>query len=56
MTGDGGTWLRKQCLILSRNNHTGVDFWLQRPLWELGRWIESNNALVREEEKRNGRK
>ena len=48
MTGDGGDWLRKQCLILARNNHTGVDFWLSRPLAELGRWIESNNALAEE--------
>nr|DAI82286.1 MAG TPA: hypothetical protein [Caudoviricetes sp.] len=56
MTGDGGLWLQKQCLILARNNHTPVPFWLSLPLWKLGQWIKANNAVVAEgEEAANGK-
>lgn len=51
-----GQWLRVQCLILARNNHTPADYWLSLPLRELGLWIEANNAIVENRgEGRNGR-
>lgn len=48
VTGDGGKWLRKQCLILARNNATPVGFWLALRLRELGSWIETNNEIIRD--------
>ncbi len=48
MTGDGGKWVRKQCLILARNNATPVGFWLALRLRELGSWIETNNEIIRD--------
>ena len=46
---DVGSWIRRQCLIMAKNTHTGVDFWLQLPLVEFADWIEENNLIVREE-------
>lgn len=54
MTGDGGIWLRKQCLIMSQNGNGDAISWLNRPLCELGAWIEANNIIV--EERREGGK
>ncbi len=48
VTGDGGKWLRKQCMILSRNNSTSIDFWISLQLRELGPWISTNNEIIRE--------
>ena len=50
MAGDGGAWLREQSLILAQNNHTGVPFWLDLPLWEWPGWIRANNNAVRRKE------
>ncbi|MCL2487346.1 MAG: hypothetical protein FWE80_01545 [Oscillospiraceae bacterium] len=46
MAGDGGHWIRRNCLILARNNNTPVDFWLSLPLTELRGWIDDNDALM----------
>jgi hypothetical protein len=43
--GDGGKWLRKQCLLMARNNSTPVPFWLSLPLQQLCLWIGANNAV-----------
>ena len=51
VTGDGGLWLQKQCMILARNNNTPVPYWLSLPLWRLGQWIKTNNVIVAEEKK-----
>lgn len=40
--------LRRECLVLAQNNHTDVFRWLDCPLWELGKWIEANNAVIEE--------
>ena len=57
MTGDGGAWLREQCIILARMDHTSVFEWLALPLEELGAWIEAHNTLEHKlrEGKENGR-
>ena len=57
----GGQELRRQCLILSQNNHTPVSFWMELPFLELREWRRANNAVVEEaaariEEMRNGGK
>lgn len=36
-------------MILARNSHTPIPFWLSQPLWKLFRWIKANNAIVAEE-------
>ena len=50
--GDGGRWLRKQCLILARNNCTPVSDWLSMPLSELRLWIGANNEIEAENAQR----
>lgn len=45
VTGDGGEWLQKQCLIMARNNNTPTPFWLSLPLAKLPSWIKTNNAI-----------
>ena len=50
MTGDGGSWIRRQCMTMAKNCHTPVDFWLRLPLRELGAWIRDNNEIIRESE------
>lgn len=44
--GKDGLWLRKQFLILARNNHTDVSFWASQPLTALQSWILTNNDVV----------
>lgn len=44
--GDGGVWLRKQCMVLAGNNCTGVHFWVSLPLPELSQWIDVNNDMI----------
>jgi len=44
--GDGGAWLRRQCLIMARTNSTPAAFWLSMPLRELPEWISDNNYLI----------
>ncbi len=46
MIGDGGTWLRRQCLLLAKVNNTPVPFWLSLPLCELSAWIRDSNWIV----------
>lgn len=48
MTGDGGRWLRRQCMVLSQNSYTPISFWLSVSLRELGKWIEASNQIVKE--------
>ena len=50
--GDGGRWLREQCLILANERNTPVTDWLSMPMAELPLWIQSHNKLVREENRR----
>lgn len=49
--GDGGHWLRRQCLVMARNGYGSVQFWLSMPLVEFPKWIEENNRMVEEERK-----
>lgn len=46
--GDGGHWLRRQCLAMARNNYTPVQFWLSMPLVEFVEWIKESNKLAAE--------
>ena len=39
-------WLRKQYLILAKNNRNDISFWLAQPLMSLRHWIKANNAIV----------
>ena len=48
MTGDGGRWLRKQCLIMARNNNTPITYFLSCTFRELSAWVQTNNEIVRE--------
>jgi len=43
--GDGGSWLRRQCLILSQVNKTPANYWLSLPLSQLRGWIGDSNAI-----------
>lgn len=46
--GDGGRWLRRQCLMLARNNNTPVGYWLSLTVPQLLHWIQANNELTAE--------
>ena len=35
------------CLVLSRETHTPVPYWVSLPLGELSAWIDAFNALPR---------
>lgn len=50
--GDGGRWIRRQCLVLSQNYHTPVSFWLSETYAGLTRWIRDSNELVEEQNKK----
>lgn len=50
--GDGGAWLRRQILVMSKNNKSSPDFWLNMPLVEFRDWIETNNEITEDENKR----
>ena len=52
VAGDGGLGLRKQCLVMAKENCTDLRVWLSMPLSELHLWISSHNEIVREERKR----
>ena len=43
--GDGGQWLRQQCLVLAQVNHTPVPYWLSLPLSQFGGWIRDSNNI-----------
>lgn len=47
MTNDGGRWLRRQCLLMSRTNHTPIGTWLDMPLTEFMDWIDSSNEIAK---------
>jgi len=47
--GKDGLWLQKQYLTLAKNNYTDVSFWISLPFYQLKRWIQANNAVIREE-------
>lgn len=40
--------MRKQMLIMSKNNKTPMSFWLEMPLSEFRDWIETNNEITEE--------
>lgn len=50
--GDGGKWLRRQCLVLAQSGAAPVSYWMSIPLRELGQWIESHNELIKEQKKK----
>lgn len=50
--GDGGKWLRRQCLVMAQNTYTPVQFWLKMPLIEFMGWITASNELLEEKEKK----
>jgi len=43
--GDGGQWLRANCLILARMDNMPVPWLLHLPLRELAEWISAHNDL-----------
>ena len=43
--GDGGKWIRAQCLTLSRANNTPVSYWLSLPVGSLRHLIDAHNAF-----------
>lgn len=51
MIGDGGEWLREQCIIMAKNNGTDIPFWLSMPLVQLIQWIRTNNRIEAESRK-----
>lgn len=56
MTGEDGLWLRKQYMILAKNNHTDISFWQSQPLISLRLWVKANNAVIEDgKEAANGR-
>jgi hypothetical protein len=56
IVGDGGAWLRRQCLVMARTNNTPVDFWLSLRLGDLAQWVKSSNAIIAEEMENRKRK
>ena len=50
--GDGGSWLRRQCIVMAKDCNTPVDYWLQLPLASFISWIRDHNDMVREENQR----
>lgn len=52
VTGDGGVWLRRQCLTMAKTNQTPVSYWLSLPLPSLCKWIKVSNQLVKEARER----
>ena len=44
--GDGGSWLRQQCLIMSQANSSPVGFWLSMPLKQFMQWIGDHNRIA----------
>ena len=36
---------RETVLIMARNNHTPVPYWLDMPLIEFNWWIKANNEI-----------
>lgn len=55
--GDGGAWLRRQCIIMAQANSTPVTTWLDMTLGELAGWIDAHNevARLREQEREKAR-
>lgn len=49
-----GTWVRENALLLSRQTHTGVDYWVSLTIRDLRGWIRSLNGLI-EKRKHNSR-
>lgn len=45
MISDGGAWLRKNMLVMSRMNNSPIGDWLDMPLLEFAEWIEANNEI-----------
>lgn len=54
--GDGGAWLRRQCLLLAQTNYTPAGYWLDLPLCELSKWIVASNSIVEERRRKQKRK
>lgn len=50
--GDGGSWLRRQCMVMAKDCNTPVDYWLQLPLRSFIDWIHDHNDLVKEDNER----
>ena len=48
VVGDGGLWLRRQCLLLAQNNNTPATDWMALPLRALPHWIRANNEIIEE--------
>lgn len=44
--------MRRQCLLMARNNRTPVDYWLSLSLRSLCDWIRDSNMLIQEENDR----
>ncbi len=47
-------WFKRNSLLLSKETHTGLDFWLNQTLREFNSWIVEYNTLIQEQEKEQG--
>jgi len=50
MLGDGGHWLRQNCMIMARASNTPVPFWLSLPLSQLRKWMDDHNFIANQKE------
>lgn len=41
-------WFRKNSILLSRETHTGMEFWLRQTIRGLNSWIETYNLVAEE--------
>jgi hypothetical protein len=46
--GDGGKWLRRQCLVLAQTNNTPVPYWLSLTIPDFCAWLRASNQIQQE--------
>ena len=44
-------WFKRNSLLLSRETHTGLEFWLSQTIRGLDSWITEYNAIIEEQKK-----
>lgn len=47
-------WFKRNSILLSRETHTGLGFWMGRTLGELDSWIAEYNEVMEELKKGDG--
>lgn len=43
-------WFKRNSLLLSKETHTSLEFWLNQTLRELNSWIVEYNEILKEQE------